>query len=286
MDQQAMRTSSPARRTLAGALLAALVGAAAVPAAHAVTVSPTALFIDARSPTGTLTLVNTGTLPEEIEISFAFGYPVTDAQGVVRVELVETAPAGEPAAHTWLRAFPRRLVLQPGQRQVIRILVEPPAGIADGEYWGRVLVRSRGGQPPIEQMQGDVRMQIGIETVFATALLFRKGEVRTGITVRAAEARVDGEQVEVLVDAARDGNAAFLGRFRAELLAPDGRVLGETEDAMAVYRDMRVRLTVPLAPGTPRAGLRVRYTVDTERPDLPANGLLRAEPVSGTVQVG
>ena len=41
------------------------------------------------------------------------------------------------------------------------------AGTADGEYWGRVLVKSRGGEPPVEQTQGNVRMQLALETTFA-----------------------------------------------------------------------------------------------------------------------
>ena len=139
--------------------------------AHAVTVSPTALYISARSPSGLLTLINTGTRPEEIEIGFGFGYPVSDSTGLLRVDILDSAGAGEPGITSFLRAFPRRLVLQPGQRQVIRITVVAPAGLANGEYWGRVLVKSRGGEPPIEQVQGQVKMQLSLETTFATAVL-------------------------------------------------------------------------------------------------------------------
>lgn len=278
-----MRSLRPTRTAARAALLAGLLTGAAAGHAHAVTVSPTALFIDSRSPTGTLTLANTGTLPEEIEISFGFGYPVTDQEGNVRVELVDAAPEGEPAATAWLRAFPRRLMLQPGQRQVIRILVEPPTGLPDGEYWGRVLVRSRGGQPPIEQTSGNVQMQIGIETVFATALLFRKGPVQTGLAVRGAEVRTAGDAVEVTLDVQRQGNAAFLGRVRAELVDASGRVVQQVEDALAVYRDYRVRLRVPLPAGAQAAGHTVRYVLDTERPDLPPGGPLPIQPVTGTV---
>jgi len=262
----------------------ALTPVAAVPAA-AVTVSPTALFIDSRSPSATLTLYNGGTIAEELEVSFAFGYPVSDSAGRVTVNLVDTAAAGEPSLVPYLRAFPRRLTLAPGQRQTLRVLVQAPASLAGGEYWGRVMVRARGGQPPIEQTQGNVRMQLSVETVVATAVLFRKGTVDTGIRLGNARAELAGDSVRATFDVERTGGAVWLGRVSAQLVGPDGRVVGEMGDAVALYRSLRVRFAIPLPAGAPRTGYTVRYTMDNERPDLPSPGHLTAAPVNGTVPV-
>ena len=264
-------------------VLALLAGTAA--RAWAVTVSPTALFIDARNPTGTLVLFNGGSLPEEIEVSFAFGYPQTDAAGKMHTVLADSAPAGEPSIVPYARAFPRRLTLAPGQRQTLRVLVQAPAGMAEGEYWGRVVVRARGGQPPIEQTQGDVRVQLNVETATATAVLYRKGAVQTGLSVAGTTARLVGSAVQADFDVARTGNAVYLGHVRAEVVTADGRVVGQVEDAMAVYRALRLHYEIPLAAGAPRTGLTVRYTFDTDRPDLPATGPLKAAATSGTAPV-
>jgi len=251
-----------------------------------VTVSPTALFIDSRSPTAVLVLFNAGTAPEEIEIGFAFGYPTTDALGRTNTVLTDSAPAGDPSILPYVRAFPRRLTLAPGQRQTVRVLVQAPAGMAEGEYWGRVVVRSRGGTPPIEENRGDVRMQLNVETAVATAVLFRKGAVTTGLAVNGTTARLTpAGLVEAEFDVRRTGNAVFLGHLRAEVVAADGRVVGVMEDEMAVYRALRLRYDIPLAPDAPRTGLTVRYTFDTERPDLPSPGAVQAAPVSGTATV-
>ena len=264
-------------------VLAALL--ALVPArAWAVAVSPSALFLDTRSPAGTLTLYNGGSLPEELEISFAFGYPTTGDDGAVRVEMVDAAPAGEPSIVPFMRAFPRRLVLQPGQRQTLRVMVQPPADLAPGEHWGRVLVRSRGGQAPIEQQEGGVRMQINVETVIATAVLFRKGEVTTGVAVTGATAAPVEGGVRASVELSRQGNAAFLGRVVTELVAPDGRVAAAREDAVSVYRTLRHTVVLPLPAGAAAAGYTVRYRADTDRPDLPP-GALTSGAVTGTVPV-
>lgn len=265
------------------AVLAALLLAA--PAARAVTVSPTALYLNSRNPSALLTLINTGTLPEEIELGFGFGYPVADSTGALRVDIVDSAAAGEPSVAGWLRAFPRRLVLQPGQRQVVRVTIVTPPGLADGEYWGRVLVKSRGGQAPIEQTQGQVHMQLSLETTFATAVFYHKGDVSTGATVTGASAQRLKDAVQFTIDLRRDGNAAFLGRVRADVVDANGETRASVEDVVAVYRTLRRRFVIKGATPLPDGPLTVKYVVDTDRPDLPAVGPLRAATVTGTAPV-
>jgi len=271
-------------RAIGGAMMVIGLLALSTSAAHAVTVSPTAVYITARNPSALLTLINTGSRPEEIELSIAFGYPVSDSTGVLRVDIVDTPAAGEPSLTSYLRVFPRRLVLQPGQRQVVRVMVAMPAGAADGEYWGRVLVKSRGGEPPIEQNQGNVHMQLSLETTFATAVFFHKGEVKTGIAVPSTAARRMGDSVQFTIDLKRDGNSAFLGRIRAELVDAKGSTVAEVEDVVAVYRSLRRRFVLRTGKPLPAGAYTVRYLVDTERPDLPPQGPIKAAPVTGSVE--
>jgi hypothetical protein len=266
--------------------LAALLGLTLAPEAGAVAVSPSALYLDHRNRSGTLTLFNPGSLPEEIEIGFAFGYPRSDSLGVVSVPIVSIAPEGEPSLVPWARAFPRRLRLGPGQRQVVRVLIEPPAGLEVGEYWGRIVVTSRGGQPPVEERRGDITLQVELQTVIVAALSYRNGDVGTGVAVTGGRARHVEDGVELLLDLGREGNAAFIGRVVAELIAPDGSVVGRETELIAVYRDLRARVLIPLASPLPPGGpYQVRFTIDTERPDLPPGGPLPARPRTGQIPV-
>ena len=253
--------------------------------ARAVAVSPTALYISSRNPSALLTLINTSSRPEEIELSIGFGYPVSDSAGVLHVDIVDVAGAGEPSLTSFLRVFPRRLVLQPGQKQVVRVMVAMPPGASDGEYWGRVLVKSRGGEPPIEQTQGNVRMQLALETTFATAVFFQKGEIKTGIAIPAAEAHRMGDSVQFTLDLKREQNGAFLGRIHAELVNAAGTTVAEVEDVAAVYRTLRRRFVLRTGSVLPPGSYTVRYLIDTERPDLPAQGPIKTEAVRGTVGV-
>jgi hypothetical protein len=272
------------RNALRHLALAALL-ATTPAAARAVTVSPNALFIDSRTRSGVLTLYNPGTSAEEIEITFAFGYPRSDLAGAISVALADSAPAGEPSVLGFVRAFPRRLRLEPGQRQTVRILMQPPAGLPEGEYWGRVLVRSRGGRPPVEQQQGGIHMQIDLETVIVGAVNYRNGAMHTGVAVDSATAQpsLRGDSVRVTADLTRRGNAAYLGHMKLELVGADGRVLGSTDEDLAVYRSLRKVAVISVPAGASLRGAGVRYRFSTDRPDIDPESRLSTEPVTGTV---
>lgn len=270
----------------AARVVMALVVLSLAEAAHAaaVAVSPVAVYISSRDRTGMLTLFNPGTRPEEIQVDFAYGYPTSDDEGNVSVQIMDPVPDGEPSAVGWLRAFPRRLVLQPGQRQVMRIMVQPPAGLPDGEYWARAMVHSKGGQPPIEQQRGDVSVQVEVETVVIVAVNYRNGSVNTGLKVTDASATTVGDTVRATIDYERTGNAAYLGRVLAELVDASGNTVASTDEVLAVYKTIRRRLD--LVPPADAAGpFKVRFTMDTNRDDLPPGGALPSEAVVHEVDV-
>jgi len=253
--------------------------------AAAVTVSPEALYIDQRTRSATLTVHNPAAQTVDIQVAFSFGYPQSDDEGNVFLMLSDTAAAGEPSAVPWLRAFPRRLTLAPGQTQTVRVVVQPPAGTADGEYWGRVIVKSRGTTPAVEERRGDMRVQLNVETAVVAGVTYRKGEVKTGVAVRRAVAvRRDGE-VRFTIDMERQGNAAYLGRVRAQLIGPTGRLVGQAQEEVAVFRKLRRSLVIRIPTGESATGYRVQYTLDTQRPDLPPGGALPAAVVTGVVPV-
>ncbi|HEX2167091.1 MAG TPA: hypothetical protein VHG09_07590 [Longimicrobiales bacterium] len=269
------------RRITAAAVVFTLLGAGAA-ALRAVSVSPMSVFMSHTSRTASITLYNPNPLPEEIEIGFAFGYPQSDSAGEVTVPLSEQAPEGEPSALPWLRAFPRRLVLQPGQQQVVRILAQPPAGLADGEYWSRILVTATGGRPPVEQqVQPNVRVAISMRTIIVASLNYRKGELTTGVAVMGASAVRRPDGIQLTLDMKRQGEAAYLGKVRLELLDASGSVVHEEEDVLSIYRTLRRRFNFPGRSDVTN----VRYTLETERPELGRDNIITAPAVSGIIDV-
>lgn len=270
------------------ALVVAAVGLLAMPVIlDAVTVTPAALYITNRTRSGSLTLINADRVTKEVEIGFAFGYPQLDSGGRLVVPLLTVAPDSEPSAMAWLSAFPRRVRLEPGQRQVVRVMAQPPAGLPQGEYWARVLVRSREAQQRVEvQPEDSVRLRVGLETVLATAVSYRNGPVTTGLDVASGRASFADSVVKFSLDLKRTGNAAYLGNMKAEVVDARGATIGVLNEDLAVYRSMprefQVRVTRMPASWT---GATVRFRITTERPDLPADGPLPAPARSGSLPI-
>jgi len=257
-------------------------------AAHAqgVIVAPHAVFIDHATRSGAITLYNPGEDPVEISVSFGFGFPQSDSAGDLSVELVDSAPAGEPGNTAWLQAFPRRVSVGQQQRQTIRILATPPAGLPDGEYWGRVIVAAQGGQVAVAGVPdtGGITVGLTLEVRTVISVTYRKGALSTGLTMAPISARQEGESISVRVPLTRTGSAAYLGTIRAQVVDASGAVKGEAERAVGVYYALDPRLDVPvgpLAPGT----YKVRVSVSTDRTDLPVRAALPAPPVRDSVEI-
>ncbi len=265
------------RRLLAAAGIVA--AAAVVPGAlAAVLVAPHAVFMDHRTRTGQLQLHNTGTRPEEISIELRFGYPAADSTGRVQVTLTDSPDSTEPSAAAWVRAFPKRLVLGPGERQVVRLLATPPAGLPDGEYWSRIVVSSRAAQTRAQTADSGVRTGIDVELRTVLSLIYRKGKVTTSIAVDSLRASVEGDSVVVMARLARGGSGAFIGNAVFTLADSAGAPLGEWVRAVAVYRSDTRRFVLP-RDGLPPGAHRLRLELNTDREDVDRRDLLHVAPV-------
>jgi len=252
----------------------------------AVLVAPHAVFISHQQRTGQLTLANPGDQAEEIEIDFAFGYPATDSLGNPYIELIGEPGPEHPSAADWIRAFPRRMRLEPGQRQVVRLLATPPADLPDGEHWTRLIVTSRRAAP-VAAADSGVRAGITLELRTIVSVTYRKGEAHTGVRLTDLRGTVEGDSLTTWIGLEREGNAAYLGALHFEVIDDDDGVVREWTLPVAVYYAMHRRLALPLE-GIPAGTYRVRFTVSTAREDIPQSDALPAAPITRSfgIEVG
>ncbi|HJS47817.1 MAG TPA: hypothetical protein VJ773_07520 [Gemmatimonadales bacterium] len=259
-----------------------------VPAlAQGIIVAPHLVHIDHRLRSGQLILLNPGTRPVEVEVSTVFGYPGTDSTG--RVVLVTEPEPGpdRPSAAGWIQAYPRRTTVPPGERQVVRLLARPPAGLPDGEYWTRLVVAAREAPPPpapADSAPEGVTIGLSLEVRTILALIYRKGAVTGGVSVRALPAEVRGDSLAFGVALERAGTAAWLGMLRTELRDSAGALRARDSSQLAVYYPMTPRYRLPVA-GLPPGRYRVRLTLDVERDDVPPEVRLPLPPVHDSLDV-
>lgn len=279
-----MRTA--ASRLLLRALALALLAQAFWPLlAEAILVAPHALFIDHRTRSAQLFLVNSGIAPEEVTLELRYGYPDTDSAGNIFVRLFDSIPPGEPAATGWLRAFPRRIVVQPGERQTVRILASPPSDLADGEYWSRLLVTSRVVEGITQGADTIVRAGVSVEVRTVLSVSYRKGGVRTSVEKTEFAPSATRDTLAAWVGLRRGGNAAYLGTLVISVEDLAGRVRGRWATPVAVYHAVRRRFAFPLERTLEPGNYFVRMRLTTQRDDLDQRNILPSNSLSDSAVV-
>lgn len=253
--------------------------------ADAILVAPHALFISHDQRTGEVYLVNQVDTPEEVSIELRYGYPATDSTGTIGIRFVDDPGPEDPSAAGWMRAFPRRARVEPGRRQRVRIQATPPADLPDGEYWARLVVTSRAVEEPgAAAVDTAVRAGVTIELRTITSVTYRKGDVQTGVRLDGFRASAVGDSLEAWVQLTREGNAAYLGTIRFELLDTQDAVVQSWATPIAVYFDQNRRFVFPVE-GLAAGYYRLRLLVSITRQDIDAQYVLPAPAVERTVSI-
>jgi len=264
-------------------------------AAQGVMVAPHAVFIDHRLRSGSVLLYNPGTAPVEVAISTLFGYPTTDSAGKIALDTL--LADSSRSALSWIQAFPRRLTVGPRERQTVRLLARPPAGLADGEYWLRLVIAAQAGSVPITGVADTTAIQVGLKLEVRTIIgvNYRKGPVNTGVALSGVTARIVGDSLVTRSTLKRLGNAAFIGTIRETLVDSTGAAITQRAgdslvatyaSPVGVYFTMQPRLASAIPqPGLKRGRYWLRYEVVAEREDLDPTVVLKAPAVRDSVQL-
>lgn len=255
-------------------------------AAQGVLIAPQSVIIDHRTRSGTFEVYNPTAQPAEVSISLVYGFPTTDSLGVIGVTTYETPAPGEPSAAAWLQAFPRRFVLNPQERQTVRLLGRPPAGLPDGEYWSRLVVATRGATPTRDPNDSTpVQVAVALEVRTLLGVLYRKGTLRTAVQIAKMQVVAgDDSTARVRVFYERSGTAAYVGTARLELRDAGGRVVRSLERRLAVYKPLSPLYELPIG-GLPAGSYWAVMRVATERDDIAGELVLRAPTVRDSVAI-
>ncbi|HSR90869.1 MAG TPA: hypothetical protein VLK88_06155 [Gemmatimonadales bacterium] len=267
------------------AIIAVVAGFARAAAAQGVLVAPHAVYLDHRTRSGSLTLYNPGAEPVEIAVSFFFGYPATDSLGHFTIATPDSVQAGMPSAAEWIDAFPRRLTLAPLQRQTVRLLARPPQGLPDGEYWSRIMISAKGGVVQVAQADSSgISIGLNLEVRTIIPLIYRKGQLQTGVALSDLHAGREGDSLRVQVQMERQGGAAYVGTAKGALLDEKGNQVSKFEQPIAIYYTAEPYFMMSLA-GRTSGRYRLRLELSTERTDIAPELLLRAPVTRDSIDV-
>lgn len=235
-----------------GALLALAAAGAAWPVpglaqenAPGLLVSPTYVLLDSHTRSQALLLSNRGIAPETYRITIVNRLQKADGQ------LVDTdKPAeGEGFASTIVRYAPREVTLPPNKPQTVRLLLQMPASLPDGEYRSHILFQQVPTEKPTEEVATDVApgISVTIRAIFGITipLVVRKGTLTANASLSDLHlVHVTDEQSGLAVHLNRSGTRSLRGDLLAEV---DGSLAGQLKNVNVFLSTPYRELTIPLA---------------------------------------
>jgi len=245
-----------------------------------VIISPYILYTDTKNKFGTFIVQNESDQVYEIDISFVFGYPVTDSVGNATMKYFEQPDSSLPSIIDWIRAFPRKFILNPKQRQVVRMTVKPPSDLSPGTYWSRIITSATPQSPPIDTLGEGVRAQIKFVLNQITTFLYRVDPTTTGIEVKNFYSDIDSSNVNVYADLVRTGNSPFFGNVKVTILNSKSEVTAEEEQSLVNYFQFVKKFQLPLEK-FPSGDYKIDLTViSNEKESFPESTLRPILPVT------
>jgi P pilus assembly chaperone PapD len=248
-------------------------------------ISPPYVSVDGRSGVGNLYISNNSPQPQEVEISFAFGYPASDTEGNLVMNYSDTVAYEKYAMDPVVRAFPRTFILPANQQRTVRVQVKPSPGMKDGFYFTRVKILTKPQTAEVAKPVGDVistHITLNFEQVIPA--FYRRGKVTTGLKIEKIDATQKDTLLMILAHLDRLGEAPFIGSVTAKLKDAKGKVVTETQASTTAYFNVVRRVDLDLAKVTP-GNYQLELTFETKRGDMAADDLVQTQPVREVVDV-
>lgn len=245
-----------------------------------VTISPTAVFLDKNSKVGSFYVSNPSNNSVEVRLSFEFAYPATQEDGSVYLNYEDTEAEELYSLEPHLRAFPTTFVLQPDQRQTIRLVGRLSPNTEPGMYWTRMRVSSNQLTPPIGEIdEGQVSAQVSFTIDQVTAVLAQHGNVETGLTIHNSNTELENDRLIILTDVERTGNAPFIGSVRTRILNSNNVEIDERRSSTSVYfrNNQRVEFETD---NWPAGHYTAVTTFESSRNDISSQNLIQIPNVS------
>ena len=231
-----------------------------------------------------LNLVNTGTDTTTFTISF-LQYTMKEDGTMVKLDMPEEVPM---SAVPFLRIYPSRVTLAPGEPQVIVLQLRRRAGMSTGEYRSHLYIRAEKDVSPLGFKKfGQDTTQLSIQLIpvygLCIPILIRTNDVKVNTTLNDLALESPDESSQFLkFTINRTGNISTYGDIIVELVPLQGRsVQIAVVRGIGIYTDINKRILVVRlnnTPGTPfkKGKMKVSYITNDEskKPALYAEGEL------------
>ena len=231
-----------------------------------VLVAPTRILFEGRERTAQVVLVNRGDSEHSYSIAFKEYRMASDGS----METIDEETVDNRFASPYIRFTPRRVVLKPGQNQMVRMMLRKPSDLSPGEYRSHLSFSVIPDATEAGSRENDEKgISIQLIPVYGVTIpvIARQGDLHADVRFEELELRqaVQAEAQELAFIVHREGSQSVFGDVEVEWKAPGQKpVIVGTLNSVAVYtstnsRKAAVRLTPPDGVAFQGGELVVRY---------------------------
>jgi hypothetical protein len=235
-------------------------------------ISPKRIVFDGNRQKEELNLVNTGKDTATYSISF-LQYNMNEDGSIL---IIEKPDSGQMFADPFLRIFPRKVTLAPGEPQVISLQCRRKPDMLAGEYRSHLYFRSEKNYSPLgmkNSTKDSTLFSVQLIPIYGMSIpiIIRSGEVEVSAELSYLNLKVQQDTAAFLeVTINRKGNISIYGNLIVDYVPAQGKTytIG-TVKGIGVYTNIKrrnVSIKLNKSPGInlKTGKLKVRYTSSDE----------------------
>jgi len=213
-------------------------------------VAPIRVVFDDSKQREDLSLSNIGTDTAVYLISFVH-YKMNEDGGFQQLADSDALPT--PRSDTYLRVFPRRVTLAPGESQLVRMQYRKGQGMVNGEYRSHLYFRADKNTAPlgIEDTKDTTKLSVSITPIFGISIPIIVRNGATSLTVNLSDLSVKAVNdtlYNLTVGINRAGNMSAYGTLEATYVPETGsQIVVGLANGVGIYTELKKRTyTLPL----------------------------------------
>lgn len=217
-------------------------------------ITPMRIIFEGRATTAEVSLLNRSNKNLSYSLSIVNNRMSLDGS----MELIDEEGPGERFASPYLRFTPRRVFLEPGQVQIVRMQLRKPADMEEGEYRSHLSFRVIPETDAVGMTDTGAHnnaISIKLTPIYGLSIpvIARHGELEASVRLSQPEFRhnADPAKGELSVVIEREGNRSVYGNLVAHWKAPGtttveiGRINGIAVYTPNAQRAVTMQLTAP-----------------------------------------
>jgi len=237
-------------------------------------ISPYIVYTDEKNKVNNFIVQNESNDNYEVSVSFTFGYPVSDSTGQIVMKYFGNDSSQTSSINNYIRVFPKKFILSPKKRQVIRLTVKAPDTLSAGTYWTRIVTSAVPFTEQVDTTHTGITARIKFVLNQVTTCLYRVGDAESGVKILDYKLTPDSNMTILTVNLERIGNSPFIGNLILKVQDEKGNVIKELKEYIPLYFNLMKKIQIDHIDLEKGKKYFLNITaVNTEKEDIPESNL-------------